>query len=150
MVNEPKRIDIQTSLSGVNFQTIARFGPGTGNILRRLTNYHNIWAGLMVEPETADANAHGLWVLWQKSNTNVADTDWTLANLQSDNFNMQVIACGLWGASNQTPYNMQPLHLNSSRNMVANQELVFTCKNLGQTAGNSRIVVSLCAGVAVK
>ena len=150
MVSEPKRISVIDSLAGVNNQTQARFGPGTGSILRRLVNYHNIWAGFMVEPQDADANAHGLWVLWQKFNTNSSDVDWTLANIASDDFNMLIIACGLWGASNQSPFNMPPIHLNSSRNLVANQELVMTVKNLGQSAGLSRTVVSLCAGLSVK
>jgi len=151
MVNQPKRISIISDApTAAGSQVHARFGPGTGNIIRRLTNYHNIWAGLMVEPVDAAANAHGLWVLWLKANTNNPDTEWSLAEILAEDSSMEVIACGLWGASNETPFNMQPMHLNSSRNLVANQELVFTCRIFGVTAGAVRIVCSLCAGISVK
>ncbi len=149
MVNEPKRIDISAPTLGVNAQTSSRFGPGTGTILRRLTNYHNIWWGMAVEPQDADANANGSWILWQKSNTNDTDTIWSDTNINSDNFNMQIIACGVWTASNQSPFNFSS-QLKSSRNFVANQELVFTVRQEGISAGLSRVRTILCAGVAVK
>ncbi len=149
MVNQPKRIDVASNSSAVNTQQSARFGPGTGTILRRLTNYHNIWWGISIEPEVADSNANGLWVLWLKANTNDPDTDWTLANIQTDNFTMQIIACGVWAASNQSPYNFSS-QLKSSRNLVANQELVLTVHIFGVTSGNVRNLKTLCASVSVK
>ncbi len=150
MVNEPKRLNISSNAVGVAGQSNARFGPGTGSILRRLTNYHNIWGSVIAEPIDADANSHGVWVLWLKSNTNDADTVWSLGNVNSDNFNMQVIACGMWAASNQTPFNSEPIHLKSSRNLVANQELILSAHIFGQTAGLTRLVCMLCAGLSVK
>ena len=149
MVNEPKRLSFATAANSVGQQLSVRFGPGTGSILRRLTNYHNIWFGVGVEPETADANANGTWVLWEKRDTNASDTQWSIANLNSDNFNMQIIACGVFVASNQTPWNFSS-QLKSSRNFVANQELVFSLRLEGVSAGNVRVNMSLCAGVAVK
>ncbi len=130
-------------------QLSARFGPGTGSIIRRLTNYHNIWFGCSIEPSTADANANGQWILWLNSNTNAPDTIWTIANLSNDLHNMQVIACGSWAASNQTPY-MLMQQLKTSRNLVANQELVLTVHNNGLSGGMLAVTVSLCAGISVK
>ncbi len=151
MVQEPKRIEISKGiLTGANVQQSARFGPGTGTIIRRLTNYHNIWGGFSVEPQTADANANGWWILWLNGDTNTTDPAWNDTNINSGNFNMLIIACGTWMASNESPFNAVPIHLNSSRNLVANQELVLTVRQNGITAGNSQCNIMLCAGVAVK
>ncbi len=149
MVNQPKRMDITNGDSGVGGQVNARFGPGTGTIIRRLTNYHNIWWGISAEPENADANANGQWVLWLKENVTPADTVWSQANINSQDFNMQVIACGVWAASNQTPFNFSS-QLKTSRNLVANQELVITVHVNGVTAGVVNFNVVLCASISVK
>ena len=150
MVQEPKRIDfaISTALTAGQ-QTSARFGPGTGTILRRLVNYHNIWFGFTAEVENADANAQGNWVLWMKPDVTQTDTAWTDANINTSDFNQMVIACGVWGASNETTYTFSS-NLNSSRNMVANQELVMTVVVTGITAGQCTVKTSLCAGLSVK
>jgi len=73
MVNEPKRIDVNQSVLAVSQSHDARFGPGSGTILRRLTNYHNIWFGFTAEPENADANANGKWILWLKPDVTQSD-----------------------------------------------------------------------------
>ncbi len=150
MVNEPKRISMLRPTSVVAAgQVDARFGPGTGTIIRRLTNYHNVWFGFSATPNDADANANGQWVLWEKRNTNDTDTVWSLANILTDNFTMQIIACGTFDCSNQTPYNFTS-QLKSSRNFVANQELVMSVHVEFVSAGSVGITASLCAGVAVK
>jgi len=150
MVNEPKRISIIAHPNtGVGNQVSSRFGPGTGTILRRMVNYHNIWFGFTCEPINADANASGQWVLWLKANTNDPDTTWSTANFLTDDFTMQVIACGVWSASNQSPYTFSS-QLKSSRNLVANQELVLTVHPEGISAGQISIDTSLCAGLSVK
>jgi len=150
MVNEPKRIEVTSTTANVNSSVSARFGPGTGTIIRRLTNYHNIWWSFAVEPTTADANANGHWVLWLKSDTNNPDPSFTDTDLNSGDFNMLVIACGVWQATNQTPFNSGPQHMSSSRNLVANQELVLTVRQEGLTTGVSQFNLMLCAGLSVK
>ena len=149
MVNQPKRIQMNSQTQGTGTQLTVGFGPGTGSILRRMVNYHNIWWGFSVEPENADANANGIWVLWQKMDTNVPDTIWTQANLNSDNFNMQIIACGTWVAANQTGYVFSS-RMSSSRNLVANQELKLTVAVHGVTAGVCRVLLIICASLTVK
>jgi len=150
MVNEPKRISmLKVSNLTAGQQASSRFGPGTGTIIRRLTNYHNIWFGFTAVPLVADANATGIWVLWNKLNTNETDTVWSLANILSDDFTMQIIACGAWAASNQSPFTFSS-QLKSSRNFVANQELVMTMHMDGISTGELETVTTLCAGVAVK
>jgi len=104
LVGEPKRISITSAAVGVSSQTNARFGPGTGTILRRLVNYHNIWANLIVEPIDADANSHGSWILWFKADTNTTDPIFSNGVIDGGDQNMTIIACGLWAASNQTSF----------------------------------------------
>ncbi len=135
MANEPKRIEVDETAIGVGVQNSVRFGPGTGTILRRLTNYHNIWFGCGIEPQTADANANGKWILWQKPDAAQVDGVFSDTNINAGLLNMNIIACGVWSASNQSPYNFSS-QLKSSRNMVANQELVFTVRVDGITSGN--------------
>ncbi len=149
MVQEPKRIAIEVDTAGVGIQKHARFGPGSGSIIRRLTNYHNIWGSFSVEPQTADANANGWWILWLKPDVTQTDPAFTKTVINAQDFNQMIIACGTWMASNQTPFNKE-IHLNSSRNLVANMELVLTVRQDGITAGNSQLNIMLCAGLSVK
>ncbi len=115
MVNQPKRVSILVASLGAATQGQASFGLGTGTIIRRLTNYHNIWGSIAVEPAVQDANVQGMWVLWLRANTNQPVTDWSQATIDSDDNTMEIIACGVFAASNQTPFNKE-IHLNSSRN----------------------------------
>ncbi len=149
MVSEPKRVQADSANVVLNGQTSSRFGPGTGTILRRLTNYHNIWFGFGVEPIDIDQNANGTWVLWHNQDATATDPDWTFTTLGDGTQNMRIIACGVWFASNQTPFNFSS-QLKSSRNMVANNELVLTIRIVGTTATNNRVNTILCAGVSVK
>ena len=150
MVQQPKRIDSQIDETLVPGQEVnARFGPGTGQILRRLANYHNIWFGFSVEPEAAEANGAGKWILWLKNNVNDTDPDFSDTVINSGDFNNLIIACGVWAASNQMPYNFSS-HLNSSRNLIANMELVLTVRVDGLTTGQITAKAMLCASVSVK
>ena len=149
MVQEPKRIDVNDTTFAVGATRRAGFGPGVGTILRRLTNYHNIWASFCVEPQDADANANGFWILWLKPDVAQTDPVFDSAEFNAGTKNMVIIACGCWTASNQTPFNKE-IHLNSSRNLVANQELVLTVRQNGLTSGSSRVLIMLCAGLSVK
>ena len=149
MVQEPKRIDTNDTTFAAGATRRVAFGPGTGTILRRLTNYHNIWGSFCVEPQDADANANGFWILWLKPDVAQTDPVFDSTELNSGTKNMVIIACGCWTASNQTPFNKE-IHINSSRNLVANQELVLTVRQNGLTTGSSRVLIMLCAGLSVK
>ncbi len=149
MVNQPKRIDLTSQTRVVNQQSNAALGPGTGTIIRRLTNYHNIWGSISIEPEDADANCNGIWVLWLKANTNDPNTAWSQAVIDAQTNTMEIIACGTFTASNQTPFNKE-IHLNSSRNLVANQEMVLSVNLHGVSAGLIRCIELLCVSISVK
>ncbi len=70
------------------------------------TNLHNIWFSVCVEPESADANANGTWVLYREEDSTRAIFDPTTVNLNLETINYKIVACGCWTGSNQTPYNM--------------------------------------------
>ena len=149
MVNQPKRIDVTEVNIGVAGSVRAGFGPGVGTILRRLVNYHNIWFGFSVEPQDADANAQGNWVLWLKPDVTQTDVFWTDLNINAQTTTQFIIACGVWGASNQAPFNFSS-QLKSSRNLVANQELVLSIHQTGISAGLSSVKAIICASLSVK
>ena len=150
MPNEPKRIEVVVTASlGAGGKADSRFGPGTGTILRRMVNYHNIWFGFSVVPVAADANAEGTWVLWQKRDTNTTDPVFSPGIISGGDINMVIIACGVWAAANQMPYNFSS-QLKTSRNLVANQELVLTVRVNNITTSTVTIFTSLCAGLSVK
>ncbi len=150
MVNQPKRIDmVTTDTVAIGGFGISRFGPGTGTILRRLVNYHNIWYGFSIEPTTQDANLGGKWILWLKNNVNDTDPLFTDTEINSGDFNNLIIACGVFAASNQAPYIFSS-QLGTSRNLVANMELVLTVRIDGMTAGVATIKTALCASLSVK
>ena len=149
MVSEPKRIVVDDGTFGANTQENIGFGPGTGDIIRRLTNYHNIWWGFSCEPQNADVNAQGVWVLWMKPDVTQADVVWNNTNINANDFNQMIIACGIWGASNQTPFVFSS-QLKSSRNIVANMELRLSIRVTGVTSGSVAIKSIMCAGLSVK
>ncbi len=143
MTKEPSRISIVDETDAASGQTSARFGPATE--VRRQVNYHNIWFGSTVEPETAGANAQIFWVLWIKKDATSSDPAWTVPNLAAETFNQRIIACGVGSAANESPWNFSS-HLNSSRNLLPGEELVFTTRILGLSTGNASVVNILCAG----
>ena len=148
-MGEPKRIANNTTELGNGVQHNVRFGPGTGTILRRLVNFHNIWFGFGAVPVVEDANGSGNWVFWQNLDTNSTDPIWSDAVINSGDENMKIIACGTFFLSNQAPFNFLS-QLKTSRNMVANQELVLSIRPDQVTSGNIRIHSSICAGLSVK
>ena len=112
---------------------------------RTETNYHNIWGSLSVEPELVDANSHGQWVLYVLKE-NLTSIIPSIAVLNNETNNPYIIACGLWAASNQTPFNIT-IHPETSRTLQAGDKLVLTTIVEGITAGLSSIEVMLCAHV---
>ncbi len=111
---------------------------------REEINFHNIWGSVSVEPETTDANAQGTWVLFllRENATTPTLTD-VVINGESNN--AVIIACGVWSASNQTPYNSGPIHPETSRTLMPGDSLVLQSVVTGITAGSASNRVMLCA-----
>ncbi len=144
---QSKSIAAATSTAGVGVQRSISIGPDPA--IRRAVNYHNLWWSAAIEPENADANANGTWVLWTKRDITAADITWSIANLDSETSINMVIACGVWQASNQTPFNFSS-QLKSSRNLLPNELIVLSVRVEGISAGNARILELICSHLTVK
>jgi len=111
---------------------------------RERVNFHNIWGGVSVEPETADANVQGTWVLYILRE-NITGITWTDSIFNNETNNPVIIACGVFSASNQSPWTSPPIHPETSRTLEPGDNLVLACTITGATAGNSSCRVMLCA-----
>ncbi len=110
---------------------------------REEINYHNIWASINIEPENADANAQGWWILYilNENGQVVIPSEVALNNEQSNKY---IIACGSWGASNQTPFQIT-INPKTSRTLNPGDSLGLAINVRGITAGVASVVMSLCA-----
>jgi len=108
-------------------------------------NLHNIWLGMGAEPETAGANSHGQWVLYVEPDSVKAIFTPSITNLNLENLNWQIVACGTWYAANEMPFNFST-QIKTSRNIRQNGRMILAFFVEGATAGNTRITISLCAG----
>ena len=109
-------------------------------------NFHNIWMGMCVTPNDADANADGNWVLYLESLLTAPILDAGTANMNLETENFKIIACGCWHASNQTPWNFSESLGKTSRNIRQNGRLILLVRNEAITAGLWNGKVMLCAG----
>ena len=111
---------------------------------REEINFHNIWGSVTVEPQNADANCQGTWVLYilRKNQTFTVFVD---TNINNEEMNAVIIACGVFSASNQAPYNSGPIHPLSSRTLQAGDALRLQSVVTGITAGQASNRVMLCA-----
>ena len=110
---------------------------------REEVNFHNIWGSVSVEPENTDANAQGTWLLvvLRESAPIPGTSD---AFINAETFNNPIIACGVWSASNQTPFNIT-IHPETSRSLNPGDRLMLISHIGGITAGNASNRVMLCA-----
>ena len=112
-------------------------------------NCSNIWWDFTVEPENADANAQGVWVLYA-INTDAIDFTtpiWNTGNLADQSLAGVVIAWGVWSCSNQSPFNLHPQTTKTTRNLRREGRLGLSVRSFGITAGNLSILSSLTCNV---
>ncbi len=144
---QAKRIQVSEGTLGVagslHTTLIAPLDP------REDINFHNIWGGITVEPENADANAQGSWVLWVKRE-NAASIGFSDAIINGELSNAVIIACGVWSASNQHPFTSESIHPMTSRTLNAGDTLQLSVHQTGISAGLSSVRSILCAHVTRK
>ena len=116
--------------------------------VRQETNFHNIWGGAAVVPVDAASNCAGTWLLMIRP-VNVTITGNTDAVINAEDKNRQIIACGVWSASNETPFNLQ-VNPKTSRNLNPGDQLTLTLHITSVTAGLVQIRAILCAHVIRK
>ncbi len=126
-----KRIAHETQSQPAGFQ------DNVSITIVRSCNAHNIIASFTIEPENADANATGKWVLSMRQDVTQPVLTISDANIEAETFNPSIIAIGTWGAANQAPFNKE-LRLGTSRNCVEGQIFDLIIRNDGVSAGNVR------------
>ncbi len=110
---------------------------------REQVNFHNMWYSFSCEPKDADANSQGNWVLYIVPAGGVF-INWPDSTINNEVDNVRIIACGVWGASNQTPFNNGG-QINTSRNLNPGDSLALSVTVTGTTAGQVSIKTMLCA-----
>ncbi len=139
---QAKRIQVNEINNGAGAQTTITLEIPTEP--REEINMHNIWASVSVEPQDTDANAQGTWLLYVIRETETGPT-FTDVVVNGEAHNARIIACGVWSASNQSPYNSGPIHPETSRTLQAGDKLAITSVVTGITAGLASNRVMLCA-----
>ena len=110
---------------------------------REEINYHNIWGSASVVPVNADANCRGTWVLYVVKSGG-ARIPWTDITVNAEINNFFVIACGVFHASNQTPYGVS-VNPKTSRTLNPNDQLVMSLTIQALTAGSAVVRTMICA-----
>ncbi len=139
---QAKRIQVAETNDGAGGTTLTFLVAPTSP--REEINFHNIWGSVSVEPQDAAANAQGSWFLMiiRENATTPTMTD-VVVNGESNN--AVIIACGVWSASNETPYNSGPIHPEISRTLMPGDSLLLQSVVTGITAGLASNRVMLCA-----
>ncbi len=140
---QAKRIQVGEGNNGAGGRTAAVLTVPADP--REEVNFHNIWGSVTVEPQDADANCQGTWVLLLIRDPATAIPVFTDAFMNLETINFDIIACGVFSASNQSPYNSGPIHPLSSRNLPAGGRLVLASTITGITAGTASNRMMLCA-----
>ena len=134
-----KRIHAATSFFGLSTtgQLIATIDESN------MVNVHGLRCDFSVEPENADANANGTWAISCLPRPSTAVPVISIAALELEADNPSIWACGVWAASNQTPYN-KCIELKTSRNCQAGSRIVLSVRVEGVSSGNVRVIRTIC------
>ncbi len=143
MVSQAKRIQVAELNLGVGGRVQAILQAPTEP--REAINFHNIWASASCEPETAAANCQGTWVLLYLEDATTSTPTYTDAFINLETTNMFIIACGVFSASNESPWSSGPIHPMTSRTLPAGGRIIMTCTVTGITADLASTRVMLCA-----
>jgi len=103
-------------------------------------NAHGLRYCFSIEPENADANANGFWVLYCLPAAVITSPDLpsTFADLDNEDFLPYVWGVGCWTASNQAPYHYE-FSPSTSRTCQNGARLRGTIVKTGISAGAVRI-----------
>ena len=103
-------------------------------------NAHGLRYCFSIEPENADANANGWWVLYCLPSQVISEPDLpaTFAQLDNEDFLPYVWGIGCWTASNQAPYYYE-FTPSTSRTCQKGARLLGVIVKTGISAGAVRI-----------
>ncbi len=139
---QAKRIQVNEADVTVGNQVTVRLAPPVSP--REEINYHNVWWSVSAEVITNGANAQGTWVLWVKTDSAAADVIWIDSIVNGELSNAKIIACGVWGASNESAFNFSS-QLKTSRTLRQGEELAVSLNATGITSGSVSARAMICA-----
>ena len=103
-------------------------------------NAHGLRYCFSIEPENADANANGFWMLYCLPSQFIDETTLpaNFAQLDNEDFLPYVWGCGCWTASNQAPYHYE-FTPSTSRTCQNGARIFGSIVKTGISAGAVRI-----------
>ena len=103
-------------------------------------NLHGVHYCFSIEPENADANANGFWIVYCLPGQIIASADLpqTFGQLGDEDFLPYVWGVGCWTASNQAPFHYE-FSPSTSRNCQKEARIFCAIHVEGVSAGNVRI-----------
>ncbi len=140
---QAKRIQVNEANVGANGKVEVILTTPTDP--REEVNYHNIWIGATCEPQDAGANCQGTWVLYMNTNPGSGLSTFSDAAVNLETINQMILACGVFSASNESPWTLPPTTLKTSRNLPPGGRLILQLITTGITVGLSSNRVMLCA-----
>jgi len=135
MKTQRRRLEAETDAIGLGRADIELAFNETDAV-----NFHGMHYCFSIEPENADANANGFWIVYclPAEVLQAADFPQTFANLDNENFLPYVWGVGCWTASNQAPFHYE-FAPSTSRNCQKGARILCSIHVEGVSAGNVRI-----------
>ncbi len=136
MKTQRRRLDAVTALAGVGgIKEVEIDLDETDSV-----NFHGMHYCFSIEPENADANANGFWVLYclPAQLVDTADLPSNFVQLNNETFLPYVWGVGCWTASNQAPFHYE-FAPSTSRNCQKGARILGQVVVEGVSAGNCRV-----------
>ena len=137
MKTERRRLDAQSDQIGVNATSSVVIDLDEGPSV----NIHGIHYCFSIEPENADANSNGYWIVYcLPAGVITASTDLpqSFADLDNEDFLPYVWGVGCWTASNQAPFHYE-FAPRTSRTCQKGARILGQVRQTGISAGQARV-----------
>ncbi len=135
MKTQRRRLDAESIASGIG-QTFAEIAFNETDAV----NFHGMHYCFSIEPENADANANGFWVVYCLPGDVISSSDLpqSFAQLDNEDFLPYVWGVGCWTASNQAPFHYE-FAPSTSRNCQKQARILCVVAITGISAGLARV-----------
>ena len=136
MKAQRRRLEAETDSKAVNTRMNVTLTMDESDAV----NFHGMHYCFSIEPEVADANANGWWILYclPSQVISVADLPTSFALLDNEDFLPYVWGVGCWTASNQAPFHYE-FAPGTSRNCQKGARIIGQIGLEGVSSGNVRI-----------
>jgi len=136
MKTQRRRLDAQSDQQGNNSRSDVELLLNESDAV----NIHGLHYCFSIEPENADANANGYWIVYclPAGVIDLADLPLNFADLDNEDFLPYVWGVGCWTASNQAPFHYE-FAPNTSRNCQKGARIVGQVAITGVSAGMVRV-----------